>query len=72
MKKLALETLNDSESAAAQRECALLRTLSHPHIVTYVSSYMSDAVLHIVMELCARGRAAGLKTAVSEGGTSAH
>lgn len=32
-------SLRDRERQAAQRECGLLRTLSHPHIVKYIDSY---------------------------------
>ena len=62
-----MQALKESECIAASRECvfyktkaicqrcALLRTLSHRHIVQYVESFVEDMVLHIVMELCEQG-----------------
>ncbi|KAJ8606178.1 hypothetical protein CTAYLR_010704 [Chrysophaeum taylorii] len=54
-KRVDMVTMRERERAAAHRECGLLRTLNHPHIVKYVDSYEEASALVLVMEWCERG-----------------
>ena len=59
-KKVAIENLDAKDRAAARRECALLRTLDHAHIVKFVESFESNRdgssrCMHLVMEWCEEG-----------------
>eukprot|EP00927_Polykrikos_kofoidii_P083682 TRINITY_DN8629_c0_g1_i1.p1 TRINITY_DN8629_c0_g1~~TRINITY_DN8629_c0_g1_i1.p1 ORF type:complete len:1152 (+),score=239.51 TRINITY_DN8629_c0_g1_i1:146-3601(+) len=50
VKKVELSTMSPSEQAEAQAEVAVLRRLSHPHIVAYFNSFIEHRTLHIVLE----------------------
>ncbi|KAH8062356.1 serine/threonine kinase [Aureococcus anophagefferens] len=60
-KKVPTDTLNQRDREAAHRECALLRTLEHPHIVNFVESWESERddgqsrTMHLIMEWCEQG-----------------
>ena len=59
-KKVATDNLNQRDREAAHRECALLKTLKHAHIVNFVESWESfqdgaTRSMHLIMEWCEQG-----------------
>ena len=59
-KKIPLDNLSAEQQEGALQEANLLRTMSHPHIVTYRESFIERDTLYIIMEYCqgklSRGR----------------
>lgn len=51
-KKIPLEGLSSDQQEGALQEANLLRTMSHPHIVTYRESFIEGDTLYIIMEYC--------------------
>lgn len=55
MKIVNLAGMNRADRDDALREAETLQKLSHPNIIKYVESFVSNRALHIVTEHCARG-----------------
>ena len=51
-KKIVYAQLSEKEKQGAYLESMLLRNLSHPHIVTYKTSFVDKGELIIIMEFC--------------------
>ena len=51
-KKIPLGGLPSKEQDGSLQEANLLRTMSHPHVVTYRESFIEGDTLFIIMEYC--------------------
>jgi len=54
-KKIPLEMLNDKEKESSILEASIIKSLQHPHIVSYTHSFYEHGNLIIVMEYCSKG-----------------
>lgn len=54
-KIIKLPHLSEKEREAAQREAQYLEQVSHPNIIGYVTSFLEEKRLHIIMEFADRG-----------------
>lgn len=54
-KKIILAGLDDKEKQGSLQEANLLRHLKHPHIVSYITSFIDKDSLYIIMEYCEVG-----------------
>ena len=54
-KKLNIHAMPQKDQQSSKQEAQILKTLSHPHIVTFEESFLENGVLVIIMEHCANG-----------------
>ena len=67
-KKIIYANLSEKEKKGAYLESMLLRSLDHPHIVQYKTTYVEKGELIIIMEFCECGDMANaVKKARSKG-----
>lgn len=50
LKKINLKHLKPKHQEAAVKEAQILKTINHPHVIKYFTSFMEDGCLHILME----------------------
>ena len=55
LKKICMKHMKPKHQAAALKEVQILRTISHPHIIRYHTSFVEDDALHILMEYAEEG-----------------
>jgi len=55
LKKISMKHMKQKHQAAALKEVQILKTLKHPHVIQYYTSFMEDEALHILMEYAHKG-----------------
>ena len=65
VKKIETAHMSDQEKTQASREVELHTDLRHQHIVQYISHFVEDATLHIVMQYV-KQRKRSMRAACSE------
>jgi NIMA (never in mitosis gene a)-related kinase len=55
IKQISMQKLSSKEAILTEQEATLLRRLQHPNIVTFWESFVSNRMLHIVMEFADGG-----------------
>ena len=55
LKRISIGHLNNKHQQSALREVEILKSISHPHIIKYYSSYIEDNTLSIITEYAEGG-----------------
>ena len=50
LKRTSLNTKSLKHQEAVMKEASLLKTIHHPHVIKYFTSFLEDNCLHILME----------------------